>query len=70
MPVFVNTFNHSHEFVQLSLALNPAMFTNKVFGIFQMNIDLVICQTNQLCGAEVSRAEEDSLDENFGIGNG
>jgi hypothetical protein len=27
-PAFVNTFNHSHEFVQLSLVLNPATFTN------------------------------------------
>jgi hypothetical protein len=27
-PVFVNTFNHSHEFSQFRLALNPAMFTN------------------------------------------
>jgi hypothetical protein len=27
-PAFENTFNHSHEFVQLSLALTPAMFTN------------------------------------------
>jgi hypothetical protein len=25
---FVNTFNHSHKFVQLSLVLNPARFTN------------------------------------------
>jgi hypothetical protein len=28
-PAFVNTFNHSHKFVQLSLALNPATFTNR-----------------------------------------
>jgi hypothetical protein len=28
-PASVNTFNHSHKFVQLSLALNPAMFTKK-----------------------------------------
>jgi hypothetical protein len=27
-PAFVNTFNHSHKFVQLRLALNPATFTN------------------------------------------
>jgi hypothetical protein len=27
-PAFVNTFNHSHEFVQLSLALHLATFTN------------------------------------------
>jgi hypothetical protein len=27
-PAFVNTFNHSQEFVQLSLVLNPATFTN------------------------------------------
>jgi hypothetical protein len=27
-PAFVNTFNHSHEFVQLSLVLNPTTFTN------------------------------------------
>jgi hypothetical protein len=26
--VFVNTFNHSHEFSQFRLALNPATFTN------------------------------------------
>jgi hypothetical protein len=28
-PVFVNTFNQAHEFLQLSLASNPATFTNK-----------------------------------------
>jgi hypothetical protein len=27
-PVFVNTFNHSHKFVQLSLVLHPATSTN------------------------------------------
>jgi hypothetical protein len=27
-PAFVNKFNHSHKFIQLSLALNPATFTN------------------------------------------
>jgi hypothetical protein len=27
-PAFVNTFNHSHEFSQFRLALNPATFTN------------------------------------------
>jgi hypothetical protein len=27
-PAFVNTFNLSHEFVQLRLVLNPATFTN------------------------------------------
>jgi hypothetical protein len=27
-PALVSTFNHSHEFSQFRLALNPAMFTN------------------------------------------
>jgi hypothetical protein len=32
-PAFVNTFNHSHVFIQFSLALNPAMFTNSKMTI-------------------------------------
>jgi hypothetical protein len=28
--MFVNTFNHSHEYIKFSLALNLAMFTNIV----------------------------------------
>jgi hypothetical protein len=32
MPRIFNTFNHSHEFIQLSLALNPTVFTNSWQG--------------------------------------
>jgi hypothetical protein len=35
--VFVNTFNLSHQFVQSSLALNPATFTNESKQMWHRN---------------------------------
>jgi hypothetical protein len=44
-PAFVNTLNYSHEFIQLRLVLNPALFTNSTLVVLLVNVDVQVRST-------------------------